>query len=286
VARVRIGVVLLVPAPYDREVDGLRRACGEAALDRVPPHLTLVPPVNVRLDALGDALAVVREAAATCTPLHLELGPPATFLPATPTIHLSVGGDPHQVAALHRLRDTVFRPPLERHLDLPFAPHVTLVDDAPPERIPPAVDAIGAYRIEVVFDRVHVLQEDRHGEAHRRWRPIADAPMAPPAVVGRGGLPVELTVSVLADPEALDLERRGSCEGEDDGGESPSASGPVPAAGQPVVVTARRDGRVVGVARGWTDGEHAELTGLTVHPDHADEGIDRHLRAAFDHAVG
>ncbi len=274
-------MVLLVPAPFDREIDGLRRACGETALDRVPPHLTLVPPVNVREDALADALRVVREAAAACRPLHLVLGPPTTFLPTTPTLHLAVGGGDEQVAALHRLRSAVFRPPLERRVDLPFVPHVTLVDDARPERIPQTIAALDAYRIAVVFDRVHVLQEERHGDPHRRWMPIADAPMARPAVVGRGGLPVELTVSTMADPEALDLARR--AEGDDDGSATPASP---PSAGRPVVVTARRDGRVVGVARGWTDGEHTQLGRVVVHPDHRGEGIGRHLRAAFDHAVG
>lgn len=279
--RVRVGVVLLVPSPYDREIDGLRRACGETALERVPPHITLVPPVNVREEALADALRVVREAASACRPLWLELGPPATFLPTTPTVHLAVGGHDEEVAALGRLRDAVFHPPLERHLDLPFVPHVTLVDDAPPERVGPTVAALEAYRVTVPFERVHVLREERHGEPHRRWLPIADAPMARPAIVGRGGLPVELTVSTLADPEALDVERRASA-----GGQPAPAPVSPPPAGRTVVVTARRDGRVVGVARGWTDGEHAELARVCVHPGHRDEGIGGHLRAAFDHAVG
>lgn len=280
-ARVRIGVVLLVPSPYDREIDGLRRACGETALEQVPPHVTLVPPVNVRGDALSDALRVVREAAAACRPLRLEIGPPATFLPRTPTVHLTVGGDPEQVAALRRLRDAVFHPPLERHLDLPFVPHVTIVDDAPPERVEPTVAALAAYRVTVPFERVHVLQEERHGEPHRRWRPIADAPMARPAIVGRGGLPLELTVSTLADPEALDVERRAAAGDR----EEPARASPPPA-GRSVVVTARRDGHVVGVARGWTDGEHAELARVCIHPGHRGEGIGGHLRAAFDHAAG
>ncbi len=53
----RLGVALLIPAPLDREIDGLRRAVGDGALGRIPPHLTLVPPVNVREDRLGEALA-------------------------------------------------------------------------------------------------------------------------------------------------------------------------------------------------------------------------------------
>ena len=41
-------VALLLPEPLDVEVDALRRACGDPMLERVRPHVTLVPPVNVR----------------------------------------------------------------------------------------------------------------------------------------------------------------------------------------------------------------------------------------------
>ncbi len=63
-ARVRLGVALLVPPPFDTEIDGLRRALGDGALGRIPAHLTLVPPVNVREERLGEALAALRRAAA------------------------------------------------------------------------------------------------------------------------------------------------------------------------------------------------------------------------------
>ena len=46
--RRRLGVVLLVPEPAATEIQGLRRAVDDPALDSIPPHLTLVPPVNVR----------------------------------------------------------------------------------------------------------------------------------------------------------------------------------------------------------------------------------------------
>jgi hypothetical protein len=54
--RRRLGVVLLVPDPVRREIDGLRRALGAGSLGRVPAHLTLVPPVNVREDDLEAGL--------------------------------------------------------------------------------------------------------------------------------------------------------------------------------------------------------------------------------------
>jgi 2'-5' RNA ligase len=86
--RLRLGVVLLVPPPVHREVDALRRACGDASLGRVPAHLTLVPPVNVREERFEDVLAVLRAAGAATRPFRLELGPPTTFLPDNPVLYL------------------------------------------------------------------------------------------------------------------------------------------------------------------------------------------------------
>ena len=57
-------MALLVPEPVAAEVDGLRRALGDGSLGRIPPHLTLVPPVNVAEDDVPKALSVLRQAAA------------------------------------------------------------------------------------------------------------------------------------------------------------------------------------------------------------------------------
>ena len=73
----RLGVALLLPPPFDGEVDALRRACDDGALGRIPCHLTLVPPVNVREDAVGVALRVLRTAAASVTNTARYLTRPA-----------------------------------------------------------------------------------------------------------------------------------------------------------------------------------------------------------------
>src|SRR5919197_3254077 len=153
--RQRLGVALLVPGPAAIEIDGLRRALGDGALGRIPAHLTLVPPVNVPVSRVPDALAVLREAADEAGraggPLRLQLGPAATFHPVTPVVYLGVAGD---VDRLRLLRDRVFRPPLERVLTHPFAPHVTLADDLAPQRIPAAVAALADTCMDVTVDRV------------------------------------------------------------------------------------------------------------------------------------
>jgi len=170
VPRVRLGVALLLPPPFDAEVDGLRRALDDGSLGRIPAHLTLVPPVNVREDRLGGALAVLRAAAAVTDVFTLGLGPPATFLPDSPTLHLPVT----DATAVRALRERVFVDPLARPLTWSFVPHVTLADEATPDRIAVALVALAGYRAEVTFDRVHLLREG----PGRIWTAIADAPFA------------------------------------------------------------------------------------------------------------
>jgi len=151
----RLGVALLLPPPLDREVDTLRRACDDGALGRIPSHLTLVPPVNVREDAMGDALRVLRSAASSVSPFTLQLGPPVTFLPANPTLYLEVSGP--GLEALLQLREEVFVPPLERPLTWAFVPHLTIADEMEPERIAAAIEALAGYRATATFERVHLL---------------------------------------------------------------------------------------------------------------------------------
>ncbi len=280
--RLRLGVALLVPEPFATEIDGLRRACDDGALGRVPPHLTLVPPVNVRVEEVPVALRRLREAAAVTRPFTLRLGPPSTFLPATPTVHLAVGGRGPATSVLRTLRDAVFVPPLERELTHSFVPHVTLSDDMDPERIPAAIAALSGFVVEVRFDRVHLLEEQRHGDAHRRWVPVADAAFAPAIVVGRGGVELELSICTLVDPEAAAFEVAAWPEHVTPRG-SPEAS--MPRGYERLSVVARRRGEVVGVLRGWVGDDLGEVRSVVVAPEHRRQGIARQLGTAFHHAA-
>ena len=233
----RLGVVLLVPEPWKTEIDGLRRAVGDGTLGRIPAHLTLVPPVNVRDDRLPEAFDRLREAAASTSPLTLILGPPGTFLPANPVLFLEVGG---MLEELHALRDAVFRDPFERDLTWPFVPHVTLADEASPDRINAAMSSLRDWEAEVPFYAIQVLEE----QPGRVWTPIGDALLEPPALVGRGGLELELTAS-----DNLDSEARGFAKQEwaaFDLAEFGNDAGPE----KPFAIVARRLGLIVGIATG------------------------------------
>lgn len=266
-ARRRLGVALLVPFPLDKEVDGLRRALGDPARTRIPPHVTLVAPVNVREEHLGDALSVLRQAAAASRPFAATLGPGATFLPESPVVYLTVAEGAAQVADLRR---RVLAGPLERPGAHPFVPHVTVCDEAPLELIDQAVAALASYLAEVRFSTLHLLEE---GEG-RVWSPIADFPFRGPAVIGRGGLPVSLAVTERPDPEvaawaARAWERHQQVE-----------LGPAWSPDRPVAVTARRQEVVVGLAEGRVRGQTLLLDRLVVDDACRSEGIGSHLLAA------
>jgi 2'-5' RNA ligase len=234
-------VALLLDPPGSFEVDGMRRALGDTALGAVPPHVTLVPPVNVRAEDLGLALQVLRTAAQDQNgPIAVELGPVTTFMPASPVVYLAVGGP--DLERLARLRQAVVAGPMLRPDHWPWVPHVTLSDDAPADRIEAALAALFSYSSETVFDRVVLLEEREH-----RWQPLADACLGRAAVVGRGGLELEIVEGRVLGPDVMAIA----------GGEEAVFLAVLDTVPPPssIVLTGRRLGEVVGAATAWQDGE-------------------------------
>lgn len=168
--RRRFAVALLVPPPESIEIDGLRRALGDRQLGRIEPHVTVIPPINLRAEDIGDALAVVQAAARTAEPMSLTLGPVETFAESSPVRFLAV--DPWEpVTALYR---ACWSGILERPEKRSFHPHVTVdIDGGTTEGRDPALDLLAGYRAEVVVDRVTVLEhvELVDGPVPRRWEP-------------------------------------------------------------------------------------------------------------------
>jgi len=169
-ARRHLAVALLPPPEISAAIDGLRGAVGDPNLRRIPPHITLVPPVNVAVDAFDDALAIAGDASRRVGPFGLRVGPPTTFLPATPVLYLAVAGE---LDALFTLRTAVYTGLWERPLEWPFVPHVTLHDRATPERIDAAIVALADATFDFHVREIHVLEEF----AGRVWRPIASFPL-------------------------------------------------------------------------------------------------------------
>jgi 2'-5' RNA ligase len=249
-----MGVALLLPEDLTIVVDGLRRMCGDRTLGRVPAHVTVLPPVNVRADALATAEEVVRAAADAAEPFCLDIGPVATFHPVTPVAYLRVApGSDGALERLHALRAAVATPPLLRSERFAYVPHVTLVDGSDPEALAGLVAGLTWPLGEFVVDALHLLEERTDADGVRRWRPVLTAPFGATARLQRGGVSVDLHV------ERLD---RGW------------------------TVTAREHGATIGRLVAWADGlGTARVLDVAVVPSRQGLGIGALLvRAALDHA--
>lgn len=252
----------------------MRRGLGAAALSRIAPHVTLVPPVNAHEDRVPEAVEVLRHAAAASHPLALELGPPATFHPVTPVVYLAVGGDTDGVSALRRsLLSGPLDHPEGRRDDREFVPHVTLDQNIEPERIPAAIEALKHYRAAVTLERVSLLQFD---EEQRRWVTLADSALGRPHVAGRGGIEIELSLSSSLDPEASRYQDR---QWEAYAHET---YGPGVASDEPYAICARISGEIVGVASGEMRGPLCRLGNLIVSPEWRSHGVGRQLVLAVE----
>lgn len=270
--RRRLTVSLLLEGDVAREVDGLRRALGAAALERIAPHVTLVPPVNVAEDDLENALFLFRQAAFAVGPLRLELGPPATFLPRTPVVYLQVGGDTEDLVTLRRLlSEGPLASPAGRE-EREFVPHVTLDQKIAPERAPAVLQALADYRQTTTVSELSLLQFD---EGDRRWKTLAAAALGGRRVVGRGGVELSLEVGSLLDPvaQAFVESEWAAYSRQSYGGYRPE---------RPFAIAARRGSEVVGTATGQIRPTLIRLANLVVAERERRQGIGAQLMRAVE----
>ena len=272
--RRRLGVALLFGPPEEDEVQGLRRALGDPGLPYVPPHLTLVPPVNVREENVAEAAEIVRLAAGDqAGPIEVHLGPAATFGPDSPVVYLCVGtgggAQDRQLEQLERLRASVLSGPLSRSSRWPWVPHVTVCDDAAAAVLAAAPVALSSYGRDVCLERLVHLEQ-----TGRAWAPLSDAFLGHPAVAGRGGLQLELTTGSHPGPAGLALLA------------SAGALWPGPER-RAIVVTGRRFDGLAGLAAAWWEPRPGlpVQVGVTVAEHARDQGVGSALLRALEQAA-
>ena len=180
---VRIGVALAVPEPFAGPLREGRAGTGDPAAAAVPPHVTVVPPVQVPEGQLDGVIAHVRRVAAGLQPFALTLMGTGTFRPVSDVVFVQVVGG---ARACDELQQQVRTGPLERRLGFPYHPHVTVAHDVPA----PALDAVQGQlaNFRAAFD-VAAVSVYRCGE-DGVWRVLAEAPL--------GVFPVQATVAVGA----------------------------------------------------------------------------------------
>jgi 2'-5' RNA ligase len=127
-----LGVVVSVPEPWAQLFVDWRTKVGDPQASLVPPHVTLLPPTEVRVRdraAITDHLSRV---ARRHPPFDVHLSGTGTFRPVSEVVFVAVALG---IADCELIATDVRSGPLARPLNFPYHPHVTVAHDVPTEML-------------------------------------------------------------------------------------------------------------------------------------------------------
>jgi 2'-5' RNA ligase len=153
-----IGVAIAIPDPWGAELQEWRGRLGDALAHAIPTHITLLPPTTVDESVMPETEKHLAELAQTVAPFAIQLRGSGTFRPVSPVVFVTLATG---IAECERLEQGVRTGPLERDLQFPYHPHVTVAHDLPDEALDRAFTDLADYRALFVVDRFHLYE---HGD--------------------------------------------------------------------------------------------------------------------------
>ncbi|MGI8762197.1 MAG: 2'-5' RNA ligase family protein [Jatrophihabitantaceae bacterium] len=160
---VTLGVAIAIPQPHARVVTTWRRRVGDPAADLIWPHVTLLPPTPVPRERLDKLELHLAEAAAAAQPFVMHLAGTGTFRPASPVVFVQVA---RGVADCELLERSIRCGPLERELEFPYHPHVTVAQDVGDDALDRAYDGLSGFIARFPVSHFVLFTRD----AQRRWQ--------------------------------------------------------------------------------------------------------------------
>ena len=118
-----IGVAIAIPPPFGPELQRCRDALGDPMADAIPPHVTLLPPTEVRVDEMPVITKHLSSVAANSDPFEIHLRGAATFRPVSPVVFVALA---RGISDCEQMASAVRTGPLTVDLHLPYHPHVTV----------------------------------------------------------------------------------------------------------------------------------------------------------------
>jgi 2'-5' RNA ligase len=168
-----IGVAIAVPEPWGEQLQSYREGLGDATASGIPTHITLMPPVAVDEDAVGDLEKHLAEAAATNGAFKIRLRGTGTFRPVSPVVFVMVA---EGISGCEQLAGSVRRGPLDADLQFPYHPHVTVAHHLSDETLDRAFDDLAGFECDFTVDRFSLYVHD----GNSGWAPTRDFVLAAP----------------------------------------------------------------------------------------------------------
>jgi 2'-5' RNA ligase len=137
-----LGVVIQIPQPHATVLTGWRHRVGDPLAAEIPPHVTLLPPTKVDRDELNDIDKHLQIAASNSDAFPMHLAGTGTFRPLSPVVFIQVARGLGECEMLER---AIRSGPLERELEFPYHPHVTVAHHVSDEALDAAYDGLADF---------------------------------------------------------------------------------------------------------------------------------------------
>jgi len=164
-----LGVAILLPEPIAGEMRTWRERVQDPGARTIPPHVTLLPPTRIDPGDLPDIHRHLDDVAALATPFEIHLSGTGTFRPISQVVFVAVATG---ISYCELMEAELRSGPLERELEFPYHPHVTVAHDVPEEMLDQAYGGLAGYEARFVVDEFTVFEQDAAGA----WQPAQHFP--------------------------------------------------------------------------------------------------------------
>lgn len=158
-----LGVAIAIPQPHATVLTNWRREIGDPAADLSWPHVTLLPPTPVPVGAMGKVEKHLAETAAAGDAFVMHLAGTGTFRPSSSVVFIQIA---RGVSDCELLEKAIRQGPLERDLDFPYHPHVTVAHNIDERALDEAYEGLAGFVARFSVERFGLFSRD----ADRRWR--------------------------------------------------------------------------------------------------------------------
>ena len=167
-----IGVAVALPEPWASQLQDYRASMGDRTAAQIPTHITLIPPVEVEAERLGEVEAHLATVAAQVDAFWIHLRGTGTFRPVSPVVFVAVV---EGISQCEQLADAVRCGPLSVELTFPYHPHVTVAHHLHDALLDLAFSELADFDCEFAADRFSLYVHD----PANGWRPTREFELQP-----------------------------------------------------------------------------------------------------------
>jgi 2'-5' RNA ligase len=169
---ITIGVAVAIPEPHATVLSEWRRRVGDPQANRIPTHVTLLPPTEFAVEDIEVVEKHLQWSAQQVPVFTMRLSGTGTFRPISQVVFVQVSTG---IAECELLERAVRSGPIVREVEFPYHPHVTVAHDIANGALDEAFAGLQDYVAQFRVDRFVMYTQDADCTWHaRREFPLTD----------------------------------------------------------------------------------------------------------------